>query len=83
MGVVVSYYGIHGTNTTGSTFRYGEQVSVGEKGVWRQALAPGKYPLNPYAIKVNLFPGYILYCAGSPAKAKATNTMNNLPRPKS
>ncbi len=56
VGVVVSYYGIHGTDTTGSTFRYGEQVNVGEKGVWRQALAPGKYPLNPYAIKIELVP---------------------------
>jgi uncharacterized membrane protein YqiK len=29
---------------------------VGEKGVWRQALTPGKYPLNPYAVKIELVP---------------------------
>lgn len=56
VGVVVSYYGTHGTDTTGSGFRYGEQVNVGEKGVWRQALTPGKYPLNPYAVKIELVP---------------------------
>ena len=56
VGVVVSYYGETGTDTTGSTFRYGEQVAVGEKGVWREALTPGKYPLNPYAIKIELVP---------------------------
>ena len=56
VGVVVSYYGATGTDTTGDAFRYGEQVSHGEKGVWKQALTPGKYPLNPYAVKIELVP---------------------------
>jgi uncharacterized membrane protein YqiK len=56
VGVVVSYYGEAGTDTTGSSFRYGEQVAVGQKGVWREALTPGKYPLNPYAVKIELVP---------------------------
>ncbi len=56
VGVVVSYYGAHGADTTGASFRYGEQVSQGEKGVWRQALTPGKYALNSYAVKIELVP---------------------------
>jgi len=56
VGVVVSYYGASGKDTTGDSFRYGEQVSPGEKGVWKQALTPGKYPLNPYAVKIELVP---------------------------
>ncbi len=56
VGVVVSYYGEEGTDTTGATFRYGEQVNPGEKGVWKQALTPGKYPLNPYAVKIENVP---------------------------
>ena len=56
VGVVVSYYGGKGEDTTGETFRYGEQVASGQRGVWRQALPPGKYPLNPYAVKVELVP---------------------------
>ncbi|MEO7933101.1 MAG: SPFH domain-containing protein [Chthoniobacterales bacterium] len=56
VGVVVSYYGGVGSDTTGDTFRYGEQVNPGEKGVWKQALTPGKYPLNPYAVKIELVP---------------------------
>lgn len=56
VGVVVSYYGAPGTDTTGEAFRYGEQVSSGEKGVWKQALAPGKYALNAYAVKIELVP---------------------------
>lgn len=56
VGVVVSYHGAPGDDTTGESFRYGEQVETGHRGVWRSALAPGKYALNPYAIKVELVP---------------------------
>jgi uncharacterized membrane protein YqiK len=56
VGVVVSYYGRKGEDVTGETFRYGEQVEPGQRGVWKQALPPGKYPVNPYAVKVELVP---------------------------
>ncbi len=56
VGVVVSYYGAAGDDTTGESFRYGEQVEAGQRGVWRSALTPGKYALNPYAVKVELVP---------------------------
>lgn len=56
VGVVISYYGETGSDLTGPGFRYGEQVEAGRRGVWRSALAPGKYALNPYALKVELVP---------------------------
>lgn len=56
VGVVVSYHGAAGDDTTGESFRYGEQVEPGQRGVWRSALTPGKYALNPYAVKVELVP---------------------------
>ena len=56
VGVVVSYYGGKGEDVTGVTFRYGEQVEPGLRGVWKQALPPGKFALNPYALKVELVP---------------------------
>jgi uncharacterized membrane protein YqiK len=56
VGVVVSYYGNKGEDVTGEGFRYGEQVEPGQRGVWKQALPPGKYPVNPYAVKVELVP---------------------------
>jgi uncharacterized membrane protein YqiK len=49
VGVVVSYYGKHGADTSGTTFRHGERVHQGEKGVWETTLGPGKYPFNTYA----------------------------------
>jgi len=56
VGVVISYYGAAGEDVTGAAFRYGEQVESGRRGVWRDALAPGKYALNPYALKVEIVP---------------------------
>ena len=56
VGVIVSYHGIAGEDLTGSSFRYGEQVDPGHRGVWKRALPPGKYPLNPFALKVELVP---------------------------
>ncbi|MBI3829535.1 MAG: hypothetical protein HY291_08460 [Planctomycetes bacterium] len=56
VGVVVSYYGIAGLDVTGVGFRYGEQVEPGQRGVWKRALPPGKYALNPYALKVEMVP---------------------------
>jgi len=56
VGVIVSYYGKSGEDVTGTGFRYGEQVDPGRRGVWKRALPPGKYALNPYALKMELVP---------------------------
>lgn len=56
VGVVVSYYGSRGQDLTGENFRYGEQVEPGQCGVWKRALPPGKYALNPYAMTVEYVP---------------------------
>jgi uncharacterized membrane protein YqiK len=56
VGVVVSYCGGKGQDVTGDSFRYGEQVEAGRRGVWKRALPPGKYALNPYALAVELVP---------------------------
>ncbi|HZZ79491.1 MAG TPA: SPFH domain-containing protein [Gemmataceae bacterium] len=49
VGVVVSYFGRVGHDISGTAFRHGERVAIGERGVWEQALGPGKYPFNTYA----------------------------------
>lgn len=56
VGVVVSFFGNEGHDVTGERFRYGEQVEQGSRGVWKHALPPGKYALNPYAMAVELVP---------------------------
>ena len=52
VGVVVSYFGKRGDDTSGVGFRHGERVHQGERGVWDVTLGPGKYPFNTYAGKI-------------------------------
>jgi uncharacterized membrane protein YqiK len=56
VGVVVSYYGNEGTDLSGISFRHGERVGEGERGVQAKTLGPGKYPFNTYAGHVHLVP---------------------------
>lgn len=56
VGVVVSYYGRAGRDVSGTSFRHGERVAQGERGVWERALGPGKYPFNTYAGSIILVP---------------------------
>ena len=56
VGVVISYVGKEGKDLTGETFRHGNLVTRGEKGVWLDPLDPGKYPINPYTHKVSNVP---------------------------
>ncbi len=52
VGVVVSYVGGKGWDASGKDYKHGELVEVGHKGVWKDALMPGKYAFNIYAGKV-------------------------------
>lgn len=52
VGVVIAYVGKEGKDVTGETFKHGNLVSRGEKGVWVDPLDPGKYPINPNTHKV-------------------------------
>ena len=56
VGVVISYVGDEGKDTSGTEFKHGNIVNKGEKGVWKQALDPGKYPINVHVMKVELVP---------------------------
>ncbi|MGZ9221848.1 MAG: SPFH domain-containing protein, partial [Anaerolineales bacterium] len=52
VGVVVSYTGETGEDLSGKEYRHGELVLRGKRGVWEEALLPGKYAFNTYAGKV-------------------------------
>jgi uncharacterized membrane protein YqiK len=49
VGVVVSYTGAKGTDSSGDDYKHGELVQRGYRGVWSDALMPGKYAFNTYA----------------------------------
>ena len=56
VGVVVSYTGETGVDTSGDAYRHGELVARGTRGVWSEPLLPGKYAFNPYAGKIIMVP---------------------------
>lgn len=56
VGVVVSFFGKEGVDTTGSDYKHGELVGEGCKGVLERPLMPGKYAFNTDAGKVVLVP---------------------------
>ncbi len=55
-GVVIAYVGEQGVDVTGDSFKHGNLVDKGKKGVWVEPLDPGKYPINPYTHKVENVP---------------------------
>jgi uncharacterized membrane protein YqiK len=56
VGVVVSYTGEVGPDTSGEAYRHGELVDNGQRGVWSAPLLPGKYAFNTYAGRVTAVP---------------------------
>ena len=56
VGVVIAYVGAAGIDVTGDTFKHGNLVIKGQKGVWVEPLDPGKYPINAYTHKVECVP---------------------------
>lgn len=56
VGVVISYVGEYGEDVTGESFKHGNLVHKGKKGVWIEPLDPGRYPINPFAMRVEIVP---------------------------
>jgi uncharacterized membrane protein YqiK len=52
VGVVVSFFGKEGVDTTGADYKHGELVEEGCKGVLAKPLMPGKYAFNTDAGKI-------------------------------
>jgi len=56
VGVVISFVGQAHVDVSGTEFRHGDLVEPGHKGVWVTPLYPGKHPVNPRIMKVELVP---------------------------
>jgi uncharacterized membrane protein YqiK len=56
VGVVVSYVGREHLDLSGEDFTHGDLVERGRKGVWIDALLPGRHPINSRVMKVELVP---------------------------
>lgn len=78
VGVVISYVGEEGIDTSGAEFKHGNIVSRGQKGVWAEPLGPGKYPINPYIMKVELVPTTNLVLNWASARSESHQLDKNL-----
>ncbi|RXK59155.1 flotillin family protein [Lacibacter luteus] len=78
VGVVISYIGEVGKDLTGDTFKHGNIVEKGYRGVWMEPLGPGKYPVNKYTTKVELVPTTNLVLNWANARSEAHSLDKNL-----
>lgn len=78
VGVVISYVGREGKDVTGDTFKHGNLVSRGERGVCIEPLDPGKYPVNPRTHKVENVPTANVVLNWANGKSEAHNLDKNL-----
>ncbi|MCB0212082.1 MAG: flotillin family protein [Anaerolineae bacterium] len=56
VGIVISYVGQPMEDVSGVSFKHGNLVEPGHKGVWVTPLNPGKHPINNRVMKVELVP---------------------------
>jgi uncharacterized membrane protein YqiK len=78
VGVVISYVGPEGVDISGAEFKHGNIVAKGNKGVWAEPLGPGKYPINPFIMKVELVPTTNLVLNWANARSESHQLDKNL-----
>lgn len=78
VGVVISYVGDDGVDVTGESFKHGNLVGRGQKGVWVDPLDPGKYPINPLTHKVENVPTANVVLNWATGKTESHNLDKNL-----
>ena len=60
VSVVKAFVGLPTLDTSGSEFKFGSIVSPGHRGIWREPLRTGKYPINPRCYAAEIVPTSIL-----------------------
>lgn len=78
VGVIISYVGQEGRDLTGETFKHGNIVNKGEKGVCITPLDPGKYAINPYTHKIEVVPTTNLVLNWANGRNESHNLDKNL-----
>ena len=73
VGVIISFVGEEGQDTTGDSFKHGNIVNKGQKGVCISPLDPGKYAINPYTHKIEVVPTTNLVLNWANARSESHN----------
>lgn len=78
VAVIKSYVGLAALDMSGVEFKFGSLVRPGHRGIWRESLRTGKYPLNPHCYKAEIVPTAILNLNWAEATSEAHNLDKNL-----
>jgi regulator of protease activity HflC (stomatin/prohibitin superfamily) len=78
VAVIKSYVGLPSEDMSGDDFKFGSIVKPGHRGIWREALRTGKYPLNAHCYKAEIVPTAILNLNWAEASSQAHNLDQNL-----
>src|SRR6266446_7479475 len=70
---IKSYVGLPTLDTSGPEFKFGSIVQPGHRGIWREALRTGKYPMNPRIYAAEKVPTFILTLNWANANSVAHN----------
>ncbi len=73
VAVIKGYVGLPTLDTSGPEFKFGSIVQPGHRGIWREALRTGKYPLNPRIYAAETVPTFILTLNWAEANSVAHN----------
>ena len=60
VAVIKAFVGLPTLDTSGTEFKFGSIVSPGHRGIWREPLRTGKYPINPRCYAAEIVPTSIL-----------------------
>ncbi|MBF0608207.1 MAG: SPFH domain-containing protein [Candidatus Magnetobacterium sp. LHC-1] len=78
VAVVKSYVGLPSVDISGDAFKFGSIVRPGHRGIWREPMRTGKYPLNPYCYKPEIVTTSILNLNWAEATSVAHKLDENL-----
>jgi len=73
VAVIKAYVGMVTQDTSGTEFKFGSLVVPGHRGIWRESLRTGKYPINPHCYQAEIVPTAILTLNWSETVSKAHN----------
>ncbi len=73
VAVIKSYLGLSTQDTSGEEFKFGSIVRPGHRGIWREPLRTGKFPINPRVYQAEIVPTAILTLNWAEATSHAHN----------
>ncbi len=71
VAVIKAYVGLVSDDTSGADFKFGSLVRPGHRGIWREPLRTGKYPINPHCYQAEIVPTAILTLNWADASSEA------------